>query len=348
MKFLSVVGMVVLVGVVAVVGFWAGRAALEPPDDPIEVVRETVVYTASEDTVGRSFSFTAVGEWELVPVGISGGGGTVTGIDVAAGDSISAGDVLFRVDLRPVVAAEGAVPMFRDLGLRSTGEDVAQLQALLTTLGLFEGEIDGSFGSSTQAGVRRWQDSLGVADDGIVRAGDVVFLASLPSRVLLAEDVVPGARLGAGEEVVLSVPDAPYFYVPLAPDQATLVPLTAEVEIVFTDGVWEGQIVRAVETDVNELHLEVTASDGGPVCGDVCAAWVDLSAPTSFRANIIVVPNTTGVAVPVAGIATDPGNNSFVTLADGTMVEVEVVASADGLAIVDGLSEGTDILLPAG
>lgn len=347
MRVLRVFGLILLLVVVAVLGFWAGRTAVELPADPIDLADEVLVYTVSVDTVGRRFSFTAIGEWELEPLGRTGGGGTVTGVDSAPGSVVSAGDVLFTVDLRPVVVAEGGVPMFRDLGLRVRGEDVAQLQAFLDGLGFFEGEVDGSFGASTRVAVRRWQNSLGVNDDGIVRAGDVVFLPSLPARVVLAEDVVPGARLGAGEEVVLSVPDAPNFYVPLASEQAVLVPLTADVEIMFAEGVWEGRIERVLDTGFNELHLVIAASDGGPVCDDVCGTWVDFRAPTSFRAEVVVVPDTTGVAVPVAGIATDPGNNSFVTLADGTMVEVLVVASVDGLSIVEGIDEGTEILLPA-
>lgn len=347
MRAVRVMSLVLSLGVVAVVGFWAGRTALEPPADPIDAAGEAVVYAVSVDTVGRSFSFTAIGEWELVPAGRTGGGGTVTGIEVAGGDTVSPGDVLFTVDLRPVVVAEGEVPMFRDLALEATGEDVVQLQAMLAALGFYEGEADGTFGPSTRAAVRRWQDSLGIDNNGIVRAGDVMFLPSLPARVALAESVVPGARLGAGEVVVSQVPEAPNFYIPLAPEQASLVPLTADVEITYLEGVWEGRVERAVETDSGELRLWVTAPNGGALCDDECARWVDLSAPTSFEAEVIVLPETTGVAVPVAGIATDPGNNSFVTLADGSMVEVLVVASVDGLSIVEGIDEGTEILLPA-
>jgi hypothetical protein len=50
--------------------------------------------------------------------------------------------------------------------------------------------------------------------------------------------------------------------------------------------------------------------------------------------------------IPVAGILTNPDGATSVRLADGTSVDVEVLAVADGLAVVEGVSEGDVILLP--
>jgi len=347
MRWLRLVSLAVVLVAVGLLGYWAGREALEPPEDPIDEAPDYLIYTVGVDTVGRSVSFTAIGEWVVTPVGWTGGSGTVTSIDVAAGETVSAGDILYTLDLRPVVAAEGEVPMFRSLGLRSEGRDVAQLQTLLSTLGFFQGEVDGTFDASTRTAVRAWQDWLGVDDDGVVQPGAIVFMPSLPARIVLSESVTVGGRFGGGEEVVSVLPEAPRFHIPLAAEQAALVPLTADVVVQYAEGSWSGRIEHAVETEFDQLELVLTGPAGGSLCADACTEWVDLTSPTDFRANIIVIPETTGVAVPVAGISSNPGNSTFVTLADGAMIPVTILASGNGLAIVDGLAAGTEIRLPA-
>ncbi len=338
-------GLLVLAGIAAA-GFWAGRVVTQPPEDPTLDTAEPLEYVVSTDTVGRTLSFTAIGEWELTPLGRNSAQGVVTTVETSPTDQVSAGDVLYSVDLRPVVVAEGSVPMFRNLGLRAKGPDVAQLQTLLTSLGFYGGEADGSFGSSTRNAVRDWQDSLGVDDTGTVSDGDIVFVPELPATVVLSDDVKVGARLSGGEEVVLLVPEDPTFRIPLAPEQASLVPLTADVSIVFAAGEWQAIIDRAVETEFGQLDLVLAPSTGTSICGNECPEWVDLNGPTSFRANIVVIPETTGPAVPVAAISTDAGNRAFVTLSNGSLQEVTVVESANGLAVIDGIEPGTTILIP--
>jgi peptidoglycan hydrolase-like protein with peptidoglycan-binding domain len=271
----------------------------------------------------------------------------VTSVAIVPGDDVLAGDVLYAVDLRPVVVAEGATPMFRDLGLNSEGPDVAQLQELLASLGFYSGEIDGDFGTGVRAAVREWQDSLGLEDDGVIRRGDVVFVSSLPARVVLADEVTVGAPLAGGEVVVRELVGDPEFAIPLSPEQRSLVPLSADVFVTFDGGVWPGRIVEAVEDELRgELLLVLEGVDGGAVCGSDCAAAVPLLGETSFSTEIVVVPETEGPVIPVAGILTDPDGSTSVRLADGTTVEVEVLAVADGLAVVEGVSAGDVILLP--
>jgi peptidoglycan hydrolase-like protein with peptidoglycan-binding domain len=346
---LSVVLVVLLVAGVGAVGWWAGRTALVSPEDPLVGGLEPVTFVVDEGSVGRSLTFTAVAEWELVPVGRNSAAGVVTSVDVAPGDEVSAGGVLYSVDLRPVVAAVGAVPAFRDLTLRSEGPDVAQLQDLLGELGWYEGVVDGAFGSSTRTAVRAWQLSLGVNDDGVVRARDVVFVSVLPVRVAFSEALTVGARLGGGEEVVLVVPTDPVFRVPLSIEQRNLVPLSAEVAVTFPEGVWSGRVDRAVESpEFGQLDLIVTAGDGGSLCGDECARWVDLEQRTDFQVNIVVIPEASGPVVPIAALHTDAANQPFVVGVDGAEIPVTIVAASQGIAVVEGVEAGTVIMLPVG
>ncbi|NOY56170.1 MAG: peptidoglycan-binding protein, partial [Actinobacteria bacterium] len=325
---------VAIVGVGAV-GFWAGRRALVPPGNPLTGA-EAVTYAVGEGEVGRSLTFTAVAEWDLTPVGRNGASGVVTSMPVRVGGAVSSGDVLYTVDLRPVVIAQGSVPAFRDLSLKAVGPDVAQLQGLLVGLGLLSVEPDGVFGRSTRDAVKVWQSSLGVAADGVVRAGDVVFVPVLPVRVVFAEVLEVGARLSGGEEVVSVVPDDPVFRIPLSIEQRTLVPLSAEVRVTFPEGVWDARVDRAVESpEFGQLDLLLTGIDGGSVCGSGCARWVDLVDRTDFRAEVVVIPVTSGPLVPVAAIGSDAANQPFVTTVDGTRVPVTIVAASQGVAVVD-------------
>lgn len=344
--------LLLVVGVAGVLGWWAGREALVSPEDPLAEA-EPISYTVVEGSVEHSLSFVAVAEWEAIPLARSESTGVVTSVEAEPGDEVSEGDVLFAVDLRPVVVAAGATPAFRDMGLRDRGEDVRQLQELLSSLGFFDGDPDGVFGSGTTAAVRAWQEVLGVAVDGVVRLGDLVFVEELPTRVVLGDEVVVGARLAGGEQAIWGLPADPSFWVPLSPEQRSLVPIDAPVMVSNGDGVWESVVVEAVESEgpqggVGELRLVLRGTDSGPVCGSDCPARVPLDGRSDFPAEIVVIPETTGPMVPMAAIQTAADGSTFVTLDSGDIAPVEVIASHAGLAVVDGVEAGQVLLLPFG
>jgi peptidoglycan hydrolase-like protein with peptidoglycan-binding domain len=347
MRIIRLVLALVLLALAGAAGFWAGRVVLVPPDDPLESGAEPVTYTVAEGRVGRSLQFAAVAEWELRPLAWNAAIGVVTSVEVASGDEVGVGDILYAVNLRPVVVAEGVVPAFRDLALNASGADVAQLQALLAELGFYTGDLDGVFRTTTRTAVRAWQASLRVPVDGVVRLGDVIFVSELPVRVAFSSELVVGASLSGGEQLVLTVPSDPVFRVPLSVEQRSLVPLSTTVFVTYPDGVWEGRVDRAVETpESGRLDLILTGPAGGALCGDECARWVELEHPTDFLVEIVVIPETTGPVVPVAALQLDAGNQPFVTTPTGERIDVTIVESAQGIAVVEGLEIGTVILLP--
>jgi len=339
------VGLLVAAALVAA-GWWAASVSLEPPKDPLgEPV--PVEYTVADGVVGRSLRLASVASWQFRDLVRNASSGVVTSVAIAPGDEVSTGDVLYSVDLRPVVVAQGATPMFRDLGLNAEGPDVEQVQELLAVLGFYDGEIDGDFGSGVRAAVRDWQAAHGLEEDGVVRRGDVVFVGSLPARVVFTEEVMVGAPLAGGEVVVRELVGDPEFGIPLSPEQRSLVPLSADVFVTYDGGVWPGRIVEAVEDELRgELRLILDAPDGGAVCGLDCAGAVPLLGESSFSTEIVVVPETEGPVVPVAGIVTSPDGSASVRMVGGEMTSVTVVAVADGLAVVEGVSAGDVILLP--
>ncbi|MBT8215660.1 MAG: peptidoglycan-binding protein [Acidimicrobiia bacterium] len=335
-----------LVVAIALVAFWAGREATVTPSDPL-IESRPVAYEIIEGTVGRSFRFTARAEWLLSPVGRNSGVGTVTSVGITGVADVEPGEVLYSIDLRPVVAAEGPIPMFRALAARSEGPDVAQVQSLLDTLGFYDGTTDGVYGPAMQRSVKAWQESLGVEADGVVRRGDVVFFPELPSRLILSEDIEVGAPLMGGERAVLALSAAPKFTVTLGLDQRDLVPLAADATVEHSEGIWTAKVASATETPFGELELELTGLNGEQLCRDECEL-VPVGDVSLYETEIVVTPPQTGPVVPIAAIVTDPAGRSFVTELDGETREVVVLAAASGLAVVSGVEAGDVLILPFG
>ena len=347
---LIAIGLVfVLLTLMAAAGFWAGRVALAPPDDPLAATADPAAYEVVEQTIGQSLQFAATAEWKTTPLVRAAAPGVVTSIGFAPGDAVDAGDVLFTVNLRPTVLAAGSVPAFRDLQAGDRGADVRQAEALLVAEGFLDGAPDDEFDEATAAATRARQESLGLEPDGIVRHGDVLFTPELPVRVLATEALSVGATLTGAEVVVSRLATAPTIVVPLTSEQRNLVPLSGTVRVNYAEGTWDAVIARAAEATeqgVDELSLVLEAADGGVVCRDACAEWIPFTGRTSFEADIVVVPETTGPVVPVAAIVTDPGGAHSVQMVDGTQAPIDVLVSTGGLAVVDGVEPGDVVVLP--
>ncbi len=346
-RLMRMLGVAVVAALLVAVGWWASRTALEPPSSPLPET-SPVFYTVKEGTVGRSLQLAAVAEWPLADLGRSGADGTVTSVDIVSGAMVDVGDVVYSVDLRPVIIAEGAVPMFRELSLRTEGRDVAQLQRLLGSLGIYDGEADDTFGAATREAVREWQKRLGVVADGVVRRGDVVFVADLPTRVVLTEEMTVGAPLTSGTVTMRQVTGDPTFRIPLAPEQRSLVPLQTEVRVSHGAATWDGVVAEAREDrSQGQLLLILQGRAGGALCGKDCAAEIPLMGLSDFPAEVVVVPETEGPLVPMAAIQTAPDGTTSIQADDGTEVPVTIVSQSDGMAIVDGIERGDVIILPA-
>jgi peptidoglycan hydrolase-like protein with peptidoglycan-binding domain len=348
-RLLSVLVVLVLVGAAGLAGWWAASVALAPPEDPLEGQAPTEIeYTVAVETIQRELRFNALAEWTTQGGPANRATGTVTSVAIGPGDVIAPGDVLYEVDLRPVIAAEGTTPMFRNLSQRAGGPDVAQLQALLVSLGFLEAEVDGSFGASTRRAVEAWQEALGLDDTGVVGIGNLVFLEGLPRPVVPGERIAAGQRLSGDEEAVRPLPDSPRFWIPLSPEQRSLVPSDVPVVVEHAAGAWDAVVVEVVDA-VEGFGIEyvLSAPGGGPVCGDDCPTAVPVQGTIEFDVRVVVIPETSGPGVPVAAIRTGVEGEPFVLLASGEERPVTVVESSGGTAIVDGIEAEDVVLLPA-
>ena len=124
----------------------------------------------------------------------------------AAGDQVSAGDVLYRVDDQPVLLLRGTVPAYRDLHRSDAGNDVRQLNHNLHALGYdADGAIDpedDQFTSNTEHALEALQHAKGFDVAGTLALGDAVFL---PDGVLIAN---VAAKLGGSAQPGVAVFDA--------------------------------------------------------------------------------------------------------------------------------------------
>lgn len=326
---------------------WAIATVLDEPDEVLESTPFTFVEVV-EGEVGASITLNTVAEWTPVPVGVTQASGTVTTVNVDPGQEVSAGIVLFTVNLRPVVIAQGDVPGFRALAVGTVGSDVAQLQQFLTTLGLYAGAVDGSFGGATASAVRAWQRSLGLQATGVLEPGDLIFVPTLPTRVALdGEKVVRGATLAAGESVVSGLPASPEFRIPVTEQQAGLLTAGIRVEITSPTGAaWEG-FAGERSTDANGIiEVALTGRDGAVICGEACRE-IPVTEPALLLSRIITVESVAGLTVPSAALVTDASGEVSVIDSDGEERPVSVVTSARGMSVIEGVDAGLRVRVPA-
>jgi peptidoglycan hydrolase-like protein with peptidoglycan-binding domain len=341
----SWLGVLVAVLLTGVAGGWALRAILAPAPDVLASPGFTLV-AAQQGAVGQSLRLNTSAQWVPERTAVGQAAGVVTTVELEPGDRAETGTVLFTVDLRPVVVAAGDVPAFRDLSFGASGADVAQLQRMLAALGHYSGSADGNFGQAVTAAVRAWQRELGVSVDGVVRRGDVVFGLDLPARLSLPPEVTVGTVLAGGEPVVHLLPEAPEFSIALPEGQARLVAPGVAVEVSHGDGVWQAEVAEVgQDPETGGLIAALAGVDGRPVCGDECAE-VPLGEMTLLSSTIHVVPEVTGVVVPVAAVASTADGQTVMATASGDLVPVTVVASASGMVVVEGIEAGTQVRTP--
>ncbi|MDP7550396.1 MAG: Calx-beta domain-containing protein [Acidimicrobiales bacterium] len=87
----------------------------------------------------------------------SAASGRITGLEVADGDTVQVGDVLFSLDGRRAVAVGGDLEFYRPLDVGSDGPDVLQLEKVLSAAGYSVGVVDRYYTEETRSGLAEWQ-----------------------------------------------------------------------------------------------------------------------------------------------------------------------------------------------
>ena len=333
--------------VVGAVAGWATATVLSPSED----VLDATPYTYAEvvrGAVGADFQLNSVAEWEAVPVGANRATGVVTSVLIGAGDEAAQGTVLYTVDLKPVVIAQGDVPAFRTIDAVAEGADVAQLQRMLAATGFYPGAADGRNGSGTTSAIRAWQKSLGLTPSGVVDLGSVIFVPQLPSRVVLDTEVVTrGAMLSGGENVVRGLAPSPSFKLPVTQNQAGVIPSGTRVEITSPDGAtWLADASeQTADPQDGTVTISLVPAGGEPICGNQCVQ-LPVTGQALLLSKIVTVPEVSGLVVPSAALVTDAEGEIAVITEEGERTGVTVIASARGMSVVEGVAAGTRVRMP--
>lgn len=327
---------------------WGVLTILRPAEDPLASTEHTYVEVAAGE-VSASISLNAVAEWTQIPVGANQASGIVTSVGIEPGAEVSQGTVLYSVGLRPVVVAQGDVPMFRQIGSGIEGDDVRQLQEMLAALGFYGNIIDGKAEMGTTAAIKEWQGAVGVEESGVVEPGDVIFVPQLPTRLALDTELVHrGANLSGNEEAILGLSAAPEFWVPVTEGQAAMMPAGTMVEVNSPDGqIWQGVAgEQERDTESGTISVVVAGSEGATLCGDACGQ-IPVSGQTTLTSKIVTVEQVTGLVLPSSAIVTTADGTTAVIDRKGDRIPIQVVASAKGMSVVSGVDEGIRVRVPA-
>lgn len=326
---------------------WAGQVLLAPPE-ALPAAPTYALIEASEGSVGRAINLNAQAAWAGGTEVTNQASGTVTRVHVTEPRQIKPGDVLFDVDLVPVVVAEGAVPGFRDLARGVEGADVRQFQEFLRTTGFRSSEPTGKFDATTERQARRWQKSVGATVDGTIERGSVLFVPELPATGYVPIEVKVGSPAPVGGPALRMLPPSPSFSITLPENQATMVQPGMTVRLDYGDQQWPAVIesVAPPGPEGSAVAKLGPADNTSSICADACSA-VPIAGDAAIPATIQILPETTGVTVPTQALIVGTDGGAAVKLDNGEVVPVVVKASSGGIAVVDGLTAGQQVRVPA-
>jgi peptidoglycan hydrolase-like protein with peptidoglycan-binding domain len=292
--------------------------------------------------------------------------GRVTSVDVTPGDDPAAGATLLRVDGRPVVAVGGQLPLWRDLEMGATGEDVHQLEHMLASEGFDPGTVDTTFRSGTESALKAWQAAHGFDPDGVFRAGDAL-VAAWPARVGQV-GVSVGDFVDAGTEALTLTASTLSVLVDLTPSDRlrTREGQTATVELSARGAVASGRVATVGtapisgggETAGAETSDEAAAATGGREGQESInyRATLTLDEPldavegAQVRVSILLEEAKDVLTAPVAAVVADGRGSPIVRVLrlDGTIEQVPVgtgLAQGAFVEVKGNLRAGTNVVI---
>ncbi|GAB3756070.1 hypothetical protein GCM10027591_05230 [Zhihengliuella somnathii] len=323
-------------------GWWAasatfGSAASADSDDQ---PAEELWAVASEGSIGRTLDLNVTVEQPTEPVAVNMLSGVVTNVGTSP---INSGDVLYTVGDQSVHAIESATPQWRDLRRGLSGDDVRGLQEFLRSAGHLASAADGTFGPGTEAAVKAWQRSVGKARTGRIPLGELISVPTLPIDITYGEDLQRGRLLNGGEPAINAPDGSLNFTLPLTEDQVGLVPLDTTVRVHWDSVKWDAVISAEDDSEPGLTRYVLRAPGGGPVCGEDCSELPAVETAT-LRADIHLTEPASGPSVPLRSVRFGDDGSAYV-ITRGGRTEVKVTGSGEGIAVVEGIETGTDVLL---
>lgn len=306
--------------------------------------------TVQQGSVGSTVLLPMQVAWESQEVGVNQAVGVVTEISKKDGDTASANDVLYLVDEVPVIAAQGVIPMFRDIVPGTRGRDVGQLQQLLQEAGFLTREAQsGSADGATVTAVKQWQKAHKQPQTGTVSRESIIFLPQLPVTLRAGTDELKlGSSLVGGEHPLAAISSQPTFTISGTSAQLARLPEQAEVTFQFGGHDFKGILGPARENQEAGNSQATVLSPAGAknVCEDNCSAFPHAGA-TKLQAKVLVLPSQDGLTVPTAALMSTPTGKTVLETVGGEVLEVSVVQEANGISLITGAREGQEVKVPS-
>ncbi len=264
------------------------------------------------------------------------------------GAKVDCGDVLYRVDDRPVLLLCGTVPAYRDVHEGDAGRDVRQLNRNLRLAGK-------RFTGKTKAALERLQRRKGLDATGELELGDAIFLPRPVRIAKVAGELGGAARPGA--RIAQATADTLHVQVDLDASQQGEVKKGDRAEVTLPGNTSaKGTVAR-----LGRVARAPRGNDADPGAATV-PAFIRLDDPDAASglesAPVQVDVKTKGVeralSVPVTALVGKSGGGLAVEVdrADGrrelVAVRVGLFDDAHGRVQVEGdLRQGEHVVVPS-
>lgn len=261
----------------------------------------------------------------------------VTAVSVDEEEEVAAGELLLKLDGRPMLAVEGETPYWRTLrrGVPD-GPDVELLEQFLADAGFDPGTINDDFSTATENALEDWQEENGYPVDGIFLPTDVAVQAWPATVGEVAVEV--GQPVAAGQPLVRFVEADLKISVAVDPtDRSRLeVGLPAVISLTASDTEVTGRVAELA--DAPQVDGQGVERYAGEIEADGGFEVVD---GTAVRVEVILAEVADAMVVPVASVSLDGSGNEEVRIlaADGTI---------DRVPVETGLTEGALVEIVSG
>jgi multidrug efflux pump subunit AcrA (membrane-fusion protein) len=330
----------------------AGVAALgaddDSPADPADEAGDTA--TTTIEVVRRDLARVedldgSVGHGDAIAL-VLAAEGTLTALP-APGEVLEPGDVVAEIDGLPIIAVQGAFPLWRALGPGvDDGKDVLQLEYLLASLGYAQEHdvtVDEDWTSATTEAVEAFQEDHSQDDDGEIDLGELVFIEG---PLLVAE--VSGVTGQSASEAGISVTSTEQsVHVDLDAADADLLAVDDQVEVELPTGDTAVATVTSVgsaETDdqgQTTLPVTLALTDSPPLAD---GTPVDVHVEVAAAEGVLAVPVEAVLALAEGGYAVEVADTAG---GPTRLVAVTLGVFADGMVEITGdLEAGAHVVVP--
>ena len=329
-------------------GFWTGQQFSREVDNAGVEVPQPVTAAARTGTLGEVYPVPISLEWaQDLSLPFLGDTGIVTALSAEPGvfASVASGSAIGTVNGEPIVVIEGEHPAYRLMALGVAGIDVAQLQDHLVSAGfLAVADADGSFGAATAQAVQAWWETLGVSDRDTVPIGSIIFAGDLPRLVSADPSVRVGELISTGAPFLVGVSSTPVATVKLTEIQENRF-LAEGATFSGSDPTGAEVEMAVLGTQVRDRATEIELAFPSGQLEEWSGLTLSPGNPARLSGRMVVTPPTEGTIVPLAALNDLADSKATLRLASGAAADVKVLAVVGGLAIVEPLESGTEVVV---